>query len=123
MEGEAAREAKPREPVEWTWILEGQIDEPEMVQLRIQVVNSDGQKILLEPQEFHVVPAGLVFALFQEFSPLSLGAGAFLGLVFAGFAGIFRRRSGPKRPKPPKRKPAAPAPQEPEREYVIQKRL
>jgi predicted nucleic acid-binding Zn-ribbon protein len=126
MEGEAAREAKPREAVEWSWILEGEISEPERAQLRILFLNSDDQKISLDPHEFYLTPPGLMFYLIRSFSPVSLGAGVFLGLIFAGVAGLFRRRSPSKpsrRSKPSKRRPTQPAPEKPDREYVIKKRL
>jgi predicted nucleic acid-binding Zn-ribbon protein len=126
MEGEPAREAKPREAVEWTWILEGEISEPEQAQLRVLFVNSDDQKISLDPHEFYLTPPGLMFYLIRSFSPVSLGAGVFLGLIFAGVAGLFRRRSPSKpsrRSKPSKRRPTQPAPEKPDREYVIKKRL
>ena len=126
MEGEPAREAKPREAVEWTWILEGEISEPERAQLRVLFVNSDDQKISLDPHEFYLTPPGLMFYLIRSFSPVSLGAGVFLGLIFAGVAGLFRRRSPSKpsrRSKPSKRRPTQPAPEKPDREYVIKKRL
>ena len=132
MEGEAAREAKPREEVEWAWILDGEILEPERAQLRVQLVNSDDQKISLDPHEFYLTPPGLVSFLIRSFSPISLGAGVFTGLVFAGIAGLFRRRSsrrppGPPRPSGPsrraKRRAAPPAAKESDREYVIQKKL
>ena len=132
MEGEAAREAKPREEVEWAWILDGEILEPERAQLRVQLVNSDDQKISLDPHEFYLTPPGLVSFLIRSFSPISLGAGVFTGLVFAGIAGLFRRRSsrrppGPPRPSGPsrraKRRAAPPAAEASDREYVIQKKL
>ena len=126
MEGEAAREAKPREALEWSWILEGEISEPERALLRVQLVNSDDQTISLDPHEFHLTPPGLVSYLMRSFSPVSLGAGVFLGLVFAGVAGLFRRRprSRPSKPsKTSKRRPAQPVPDESDREYVIQKKL
>ena len=126
MEGEPAREAKPREAVEWAWILEGEISEPERAQLRVLFVNSDDQKISLDPHEFYLTPPGLMFYLIRSFSPVSLGAGVFLGLIFAGVAGLFRRRSPSKpsrRSKPSKRRPTQPAPEKPDREYVIKKRL
>ena len=123
MEGEAAREAKPREAVEWTWILEGEISEPERAQLRVLFVNSDDQKISLDPHEFYLTPPGLMSYLIRSFSPVSLGAGVFLGLVFAGVAGLFRRRSSSKSSKPSKRRPTQPAPEKPDREYVIKKKL
>ena len=126
MEGEAAREAKPRETVEWSWILEGEISEPERALLRVQLVNSDDQTIALDPHEFYLTPPGLASYLIRSFSPISLGAGVFLGLVFAGVAGLFRRRppSGPSKPsKRSRRKPAQPDPDESDREYVIQKKL
>jgi predicted nucleic acid-binding Zn-ribbon protein len=126
MEGEAAREAKPREAVEWSWILEGEISEPERAQLRILFLNSDDQKISLDPHEFYLTPPGLMSYLIRSFSPVSLGSGIFLGLVFAGVAGLFRRRSSSKsfKPsKPSKRRPTRPAPEKPDREYVIKKKL
>jgi predicted nucleic acid-binding Zn-ribbon protein len=126
MEGEPAREAKPREAVEWTWILEGEISEPEQAQLRVLFVNSDDQKISLDPHEFYLTPPGLMSYLIRSFSPVSLGSGIFLGLVFAGVAGLFRRRSSSKsfKPsKPSKRRPTRPAPEKPDREYVIKKKL
>ena len=126
MEGEPAREAKPREAVEWAWILEGEISEPERAQLRVLFVNSDDQKISLDPHEFYLTPPGLMFYLIRSFSPVSLGAGVFLGLIFAGVAGLFRRRSPSKpsrRSKPSKRRPTQPVPEKPDREYVIKKRL
>ncbi len=126
MEGEAVREAKPREAVEWSWILEGEISEPERAQLRVQLVNSDDQTIALDPHEFYLTPPGLASYLVRSISPVSLGAGAFLGLVVAGVAGLFRRRSSPRSPRPPKpskRRATQPDPEEPEREYVIRKKL
>lgn len=126
MEGAASREAKPREAVEWTWILEGEISEPERALLRIQLFNSDDQTISLDPHEFYLTPPGLMSYLIRSFSPVSLGAGVFLGLVIAGIAGLFRRRPPSRRSrpsKPSKRRPAQPAPEESDREYVIQKKL
>ena len=126
MEGEAAREVKPREAVEWAWILEGEIVEPEQARLRVQLVNTDDRKISLDPHEFYLTPPGLMSYLVRSFSPISLGAGVFVGLVFAGVAGVFRRRSSsrPSRPSKPSRGgPAPPAPKEPDREYVIRKKL
>ena len=127
MEGEAAREAKPREEIEWAWILDGEILEPERAQLRVQLVNSDDQKISLDPHEFYLTPPGLMSYLIRSFSPISLGAGVFVGLVFAGIAGVFRRRSSrrpPRTSRPSKRKTTPPPDsEEPDREYVIQKKL
>ncbi len=127
MEGEAAREAKPREEIEWAWILDGEILEPERAQLRVEFVNSDDQKISLDPHEFYLTPPGLMSYLTRSFSPISLGAGVFVGLVFAGIAGVFRRRSSrrpPRTSRHSKRKTTPPPDaEEPDREYVIQKKL
>lgn len=83
----------PRETVQWSWFLSGDPAKPELVSLRVHLINSDGQKILLEPQEFFVNPRGIVSLLFEHFSPLSVLAGTLLGVVFFGLLFGFRGRS------------------------------
>lgn len=92
-EPEALQSVGPREKVQWSWLFSGQPVTPERVALHVHLINTDGQKIWLEPQEFFVVPGGIVEQLREHFSPLSLLAGTLLGIVSFGLLFGFRGRS------------------------------
>ena len=117
MEGEETREAKSREKVQWAWVMEGRISEPERIGLRIELINSDGQEISLAPHEYFLIPTGLLTNILHNFSLISMGLGILLGLAFSGLVGFIRGRS------PRKTKPELPTQKKSNKEYVVQKRL
>lgn len=93
VEGKTLREVAPREKTEWAWLIDGEIVQPERAVLRISLINADGQTITLDPQEFMVNPSGIVAQLRHYFSPISLAAGALLGVLGFGLIFGFRSRS------------------------------
>ena len=100
----------PRESVEWRWMFQGDISQPEQVSLVTHLVSPDGVKIFLGSQDFAVSPGQMIARLRHSFSPISLLAGAVLALAVFGVVVTFRKRS-----QPPENKDGP--------ELVVQKKL
>ncbi|MEE2840580.1 MAG: hypothetical protein VYC91_08600 [Acidobacteriota bacterium] len=83
----------PRETIEWPWMFQGEVTQPESASLFVHLISSDGDRILLGSQDLTVSPAEMMARLRYSISPLSLIAGAVLGLVVFGILFGFRGRS------------------------------
>jgi len=100
----------PREKIEWPWMFQGEISQPEPVSLVTHLISPDGTELLLGSQDFTVSPGQIFARLRHSFSLISLLAGVVLALAALGLVFTFRRS-----PQPPENK-AGP-------ELVIQKKL
>ncbi len=101
----------PRETIEWPWMFQGEVTQPESASLVVHLISSDGDRVLLGSQDLTVSPAEMMARLRYSISPLSLVAGAVLGLVVFGILFGFRGRS------------RLPAKTEPQGPLVVQKKL
>lgn len=111
---EAIQDVGSRESVEWLWLFQGQISQPERVSLITYLVNSNGRKIFLGSQDFTLKPGELLVRLRHSISPVSLLAGAVLAIVVFGLVFGFGRRSHSSTQKAPRETP---------RDVVLQKKL
>ncbi|MCH8319533.1 MAG: hypothetical protein IH790_01075 [Acidobacteria bacterium] len=100
----------PREKIEWPWMFQGDISQPEQVSLVTHLISPDGTEIFLGSQDFTVSPGQMFARLRHSFSLISLLAGVVLALAALGLVFTFRRN-----PQPPEGE-EAPDP-------VVQKRL
>ncbi len=100
----------PRERIEWPWMFQGDISQPEQVSLVTHLVSPDGTELFLNSQDFTVSP-GQMFARWRHsFSLISLLAGVVLALAALGLVFTFRRN-----PQPPENDDAS--------NLVVQKKL
>ena len=93
LDTEPLQTAGPRESVEWRWMFQGDISQPEQVSLVTHLMSPDGVKIFLGSQDFTVSPGQMIARLRHSFSPISLLAGAVLALTVLGVVVTFRKRS------------------------------
>jgi len=85
----------PREKIEWPWMFQGNISQPEQVSLVAHLVSPDGEEILLGSQDLMVSPGQMFARLRHSFSLISLLAGVVLALTALGLVFTFRKRSQP----------------------------
>ncbi|MDA2939169.1 hypothetical protein MYX75_13030 [Acidobacteria bacterium AH-259-A15] len=111
---EAIQDVGSREIVEWLWLFQGEISQPERVSLIAYLINSDGRKIFLGSQDFTLKPGELLVRLRHSISPVSLLAGAVLAIAVFGLVFGFGRRSHSSTQKAPRETP---------RDVVLQKKL
>ncbi|MDA2926519.1 hypothetical protein MYX78_04685 [Acidobacteria bacterium AH-259-G07] len=111
---EAIQDVGSRESVEWLWLFQGEISQPERVSLIAYLVNSDRRKIFLGSQDFTLKPGELLVRLRHSISPVSLLAGAVLAIAVFGLVFGFGRRSHSSTQKAPRETP---------RDVVLQKKL
>ena len=109
---EPLQTAGPRETVEWPWLVQGEISQPEQASLITHLVSPEGREIFLGSQDFTVNPGQVMARVRQSFSPLSLLAGVVLAIAVFGVLFGFRGRS-----RSPATKPI------PRRDWVVQKKL
>jgi len=83
----------PREKIEWPWMFQGDISQPEQVSLITHLVSPDGVEIFLGSQDFMVSPGQMLVRLRHSFSLISLLAGVVLALAALGIVFTFRKRS------------------------------
>ncbi len=95
VKNESLQSVKPRESIEWTWLFQGEISQPEPVSLFVNLVNKDGKKLFLGTQEFTVGSNKLWPRLRQTFSPMSALAGAVVAVVLVAMVLGFRKRKSP----------------------------
>ena len=90
---EAIQTVGPRETVEWPWLFQGEISQPEQASLITYLVSSEGREIFLGSQDVTVNPGQMMARLQQAISPLSLLAGAVLAIAVLGLVFGFRGHS------------------------------
>ncbi len=95
VENKSLQSVRPRESIEWTWLFQGEISQPEPVSLSVNLVNKDGRKLFLGTQDFTVGSDKLWPRLRETFSPMSALAGAALAVVLVAMVSGFRRRKSP----------------------------
>ena len=95
VKNESLQSVKPRESIEWTWLFQGEVSQPEPVSLFVNLVNKDGKKLFLGTQEFTVGSNKLWPRLRQTFSPMSALAGAVVAVVLVAMVLGFRKRKSP----------------------------
>jgi len=95
VENKSLQSVRPRESIEWTWLFQGKISQPEPVSLSVNLVNKDGRKLFLGTQDFTVGSDKLWPRLRETFSPMSALAGAALAVVLVAMVSGFRRRKSP----------------------------
>ena len=100
----------PREKIEWPWMFQGDLSQPEQVSLVVHLVSPDGVEIFLGAQDFTVSPDQMFARLRNAFSLISLLAGVVLALATLGLVFTFRRN-----PQPPESDDAS--------NLVVQKKL
>ena len=92
---ESLQSVEPRETIEWPWMFQGEVTQPESASLVVHLISSDGSKIFLGSQDLTVSPAQMMTRMRYSISPTSLLAGGVVGLVVFGILFGFRRRSQP----------------------------
>lgn len=95
VKNESLQSVKPRESIEWTWLFQGEVSQPEPVSLFVNLVNKDGKKLFLGTQEFTVGSNKLWPRLRQTFSPMSALGGAVVAVVLVAMVLGFRKRKSP----------------------------
>jgi hypothetical protein len=85
----------PREKIEWPWMFQGDISQPEQISLVTHLVSPDGTEIFLGSQDFLVSPGQMFARLRHSLSLISLLAGVVLALAALGIVFTFRRNSQP----------------------------
>ena len=85
----------PREKIEWQWMFQGDISQPEQVSLVTHLISPDGTEIFLGSQDFTVSPGQMFARLRHSFSLISLLAGVVLALAALGLVFTFRKKSKP----------------------------
>ena len=85
----------PREQIEWPWMFQGDISQPEQVSLVTHLISPDGTKLFLGSQDFMVSPGQMFARLRHSFSLISLLAGVALALAALGLVFTFRRNPQP----------------------------
>jgi predicted nuclease with TOPRIM domain len=95
LDKESRQSVGPRETIEWPWMFQGEVTQPESASLVVHLISSDGSKIFLGSQDLTISPAQMMARLRYSISPISLLAGAVLGLVVFGILFGFRKRSQP----------------------------
>lgn len=85
----------PREKIEWQWMFQGDISQPEQVSLVTHLISPDGTEIFLGSQDFTVSPGQMFARLRHSFSLISLLAGVVLALAALGLVFTFRKKSEP----------------------------
>ncbi|MBI4444635.1 MAG: hypothetical protein HY645_01895 [Acidobacteria bacterium] len=83
----------PRSPMQWEWLLGGNLSSRQPISLHLQLINSEEQKIFLDPLEFTLRPSGFQAWVQDKFSLVSFAGGALL-VTLAGLVGLgFFKRS------------------------------
>ena len=95
VKNEPVQSVKPRESIEWSWLFQGEISQPEPVSLSLNLVNRDGRKLFLGTQDFTVGSDKLWSRVRETFSPMSALAGAALAVVLVAMVSGFRKRKSP----------------------------
>ena len=91
MDKEPLQTVGPREKIEWPWMFQGDISQPEQVSLVTHLISPDGTELFLGSQDF-TVSSGQMFArLRNSFSLISLLAGVVLALAALGLVFTFRK--------------------------------
>jgi len=98
LDKESVQPAIPRETIEWPWMFQGEVAQPESASLVVHLISSDGHRIFLGSQDLTVSPAQMIDRLRYSISPISLLTGAVAGLLVFAILFGFRGRSQP----PPK---------------------
>lgn len=93
MDSEPVQSVSPRETVQWSWLFQGELTQAEQVSMSVYLVDPDGKKIPLGTQDFTLEAGQTMDRLRQAISPVSLAAGAVMGVVIFGFVFGFGRRS------------------------------
>ena len=112
LDKEPLQSVGPRETIEWPWMFQGEVTQPESTSLTVHLIASDGSRIFLGSQDLAVNPTQMMARLRYSISPMSLLAGGLAGLVVFGILFLFRGRS-----QPPSRSPPAQGP------LVVHKKL
>lgn len=112
LDKDSVQTAGPRETIEWPWMFQGELSQPETATLLIHLVSPDGRKIFLGSQDVTVTPANLVARLRHMISPISVLAGALIATLFLVTVFGIRGRSRPASGRAPSGN-----------ELVVQKRL
>ena len=95
VENQSLQSVRPRESIEWTWLFQGEISQPEPVSLSVNLVNKDGRKLFLGTQDFTIGSDKLWPRLRETFSPMSALAGVALAVVLVAMVSRFRRKNSP----------------------------
>ncbi|MEE8349710.1 MAG: hypothetical protein V3R94_09080 [Acidobacteriota bacterium] len=95
LDKESIQPVTPRETIEWPWMFQGEVTQPETASLLVHLISSDGSKIFLGSQDLTISPAQMMTRLRYSISPFSLLVGAVAGLAVFGILFGFRGRSRP----------------------------
>ena len=90
---EAIQTVGPRETVEWPWLFQGEISQPEQASLITSLVSPEGRETFIGSQDVTVNPGHVMARIQQSISPLSLLAGAVLTMAVLGLVFGIRGRS------------------------------
>ncbi len=92
--GEAVQTVSPRSKAEWTWMFQGEPDQPVPVQLSLELIDPHEQAIRVAEKTFEVGPAGL--RAWLGGSSWSMGIAFLVGAVLAGglATAVGRRQPG-----------------------------
>lgn len=83
----------PRETIEWPWMFQGKVTQPEPASLSIHLISSNGTKIFLDSQDTTVSSAQMITRLRYSMSPMSLLIGTIVGILVCGIVLRFRKHS------------------------------
>ena len=96
LDKESVQSVGPRETIEWPWMFQGEVTQPESASLVVHLISSNGNRIFLGSQDLTVSPAQMMTRLRYSISPMSILAGSVAGLLVFGV--LFGLRG---RPQPP----------------------